>query len=118
MQRLQRYQVDFIVHIAWQDAKGMTRRTTGRCVNISTSGAQVETRDQFAPRVVVMVNSDTFGRMGNAVVRYCRRAGMKYQVGLQFPVLLQLSDPVRQKMLKQAIGDDPDDLREEESSRP
>ncbi len=109
MQRQQRYKVDFIVHIAWQDAKGLTRRTTGRCVDLSAAGAQVEAKDQFAARTMVLMTSDAFGRLGHAVVRYCRRAGMKYQVGLQFTSLLQLSDPVRQRLLQQAITGTPDD---------
>ena len=110
MQRQQRYKVDFIVHIAWQDAKGLTRRTTGRCVDLSAAGVQVETKDVFIARSMVLLTSDSFGRLGNAVVRYCRRAGMKYQVGLSFTSLLQLSDPVRQKLLQQAIAKDPDDI--------
>lgn len=103
MVRQERYKVDFQVFIAWQDAKGVTRRASGRCVDLSASGAKVETRDHFPARTMVLVSSDSFGRMGNAIVRYCLRVGMKYYVGLQFSALMQLGDPVRQKILEKVI---------------
>ncbi len=59
---------------------------------------------------MVMVSSDSFGRMGNAIVRYCLRVGMKYYVGLQFSALMQLGDPVRRKMLAKVMvghGEEP-----------
>jgi len=49
------------------------------------------------------MTSELFGRMGNASVRYCRRMGMKYKVGLHFTVLLQLSDPVRKRILEEVL---------------
>jgi hypothetical protein len=48
---------------------------------------------------MVVIQSDHFGRMGHASVRYCRREAMKYSVGLQFTSLFELGDPVRRKIL-------------------
>ena len=53
---------------------------------------------------MVVVNSQHFGRMGDASVRYCRRNGMKYQVGLQFSVVFGLSDPARKNILDELLG--------------
>jgi hypothetical protein len=36
-----------------------------------------------------------------AVVRYCKRDGMKYRVGLQFIGAFGLSDPARKSVLEQ-----------------
>ena len=52
---------------------------------------------------MVLMTSDQFGRMGNATVRYCRREGMKYVVGLQFSTAFGLSDPVRKAALDKVL---------------
>ena len=49
---------------------------------------------------MVVIQSDHFGRMGHASVRYCRRESMKYFVGLQFSAPFELGDPVRRKILE------------------
>lgn len=98
-----RYRVDFPVFLSWQDRKGVVRRSAGRCLDLSASGAHVETIDVFEPQTRVLVHSDGFGRMGHASVRYCRRQGMKYKVGLQFSSVLVLSDSMRRKILEKAI---------------
>ena len=103
MTRQERYKVDFPVFLAWQDKQGLARRVTGRCTDLSGSGAHVETKDQFAPQTQVLMASESFGRMGHATVRYCRRDGMKYKVGLSFTSMLQLSDPVRKKIVEQVL---------------
>jgi hypothetical protein len=98
-----RYRVDFPVFLAWQDKRGTVHRSQARCLDISASGAHMETIDPFPPQTCVVVHSDGFGRMGHASVRYCRRVGMKYRVGLQFTSALALSDAMRKKFLADAI---------------
>jgi hypothetical protein len=98
----QRYHVDFQVILNWQDLKGV-RQVPARCTNLSASGAQIETLEAFPARAVVVVTSEHFGRMGNAVVRYCRRTGMKYDVGLQFTESFRLAEPSRQLILEQVL---------------
>lgn len=102
----ERYKVDFTVTLSWQDKAGLVRRGTGRCVDLSASGAKLETREPLAARANVLVNSEQFGRMGNASIRYCRREGMKYSVGLQFSAAFALGDPVRQKILSGVLRPD------------
>src|SRR5258708_6932846 len=57
LKRLERYKVDFPVFLAWQDRQGLARRVTGRCTDLSESGAHVETKEQFAPHTMVVLTS-------------------------------------------------------------
>jgi len=94
-----RHPVDFPVFLTFQDKSGAIQRVTARCVDLSPSGALLETRDKLTVRENVLVHSEKFGRMGLASIRHCTRVGMKYSVGMQFSATLRLSDPVRQKIL-------------------
>ena len=97
--RVGRHKVDFPVFLSFQDKGGAIQRVTARCVDLSPSGAMLETRDKLAVRENVLVHSEQFGRMGLASIRYCVRLGMKYSVGMQFAATFRLSDPVRKKIL-------------------
>ena len=61
------------------------------------------TVDQLEPRSTIVVQSEQFGRMGMASIRYCNRSGMKYIVGLEFSSVFGLSDPVRKKILEKVL---------------
>src|SRR5580700_8974954 len=100
----ERYRVDFQVFLSWQDRKGDVHRVSGRCLDLSPAGIRIETRDAFAASQLVLVQSDRFGRMGNASVRYCRRGPMKYSVGLQFSSVFGLGDPVRKRILEKVLS--------------
>ena len=102
----ERYRVDFQVYLAWQDPRAGVRRMQARCTDLSASGAHVETLDRFDPQTMVLVSSEHFGRMGNATIRYCRREGMKYSVGLQFTNAFGLGDPVRRHILAKVLKQD------------
>lgn len=102
----ERYSVDFVVFLSRQEKTGASRRGSARCVDLSASGAKLETQDRLEPRSNVLVNSEQFGRMGNASIRYCRREGMKYSVGLEFSSAFGLSDPMRQKILSGVLRPD------------
>jgi hypothetical protein len=95
-----RYRVDFQVFLTWQ-VNGVTRRVIGRCVDLSPSGARLETRDKLTAHSTVLVHSEQFGRMGLASIRHCNRHGMKYDVGLQFSTVFGMSSPSRQRALEQ-----------------
>ena len=94
-----RYPVDFQVFLTFQLRNGLVQRVAGRCVNLSPSGAKVETRDKLEHRSTITLHSGEFGRMGTAIIRYCNRRGMKYEVGLEFSTVFGLSDPARRKVL-------------------
>jgi hypothetical protein len=97
-----RYQVDLQVYLTWQDPQGMVRRAPGRCVDLSASGAHIKTIDPLAPQSSVILDSQRFGRIGHATVRYCRRAVMRYEVGLLFSTPLVLCDALRQEIVGRA----------------
>jgi hypothetical protein len=96
----ERYPVDFQVFLTWQK-NGVMQRVAGRCVDLSPSGARLETRDKLETRLAVLVHSERFGRMGLASIRHCTRQGMKYDVGLEFSTAFGMSSPTRRKALEQ-----------------
>jgi hypothetical protein len=100
--REERHEVDFPVFLSWE-ANNAIQRVMARCVNLSPSGAKLETKDRLEVRTGVLVHSDRFGRMGTASIRYCVRNVMKYEVGLQFSATFGLSDPVRRKILTSVL---------------
>jgi len=97
-----RYEVDFPVFLSWQRGSSL-HRVTARCVNLSPTGAKLETKDPLELRACGLMHSSEFGRMGMASVRYCRRNLMKYEVGLQFGATFALGDPVRRQMLERVL---------------
>ncbi len=102
--RPERYQVDFTVFLSWQDRGGAVRRVRGRCLDLSSAGIRIEARDKLTLHQMVLVQSDQFGRMGHASVRYCRREPMSYSIGLQFSAPFGLGDPVRRKTLEGVLS--------------
>jgi hypothetical protein len=97
--REERYEVDFPVFLSWQ-VNDAVHRVMARCVDLSPAGAKLETKDRLAAHTMVLVHSESFGRMGMASIRYCVRQTMRYEVGLEFSVTFGLSDPVRRKILE------------------
>jgi hypothetical protein len=106
--REERHEVDFQVFLSWQAANGNVQRVTGRCVDLSPSGAQVETKDPIEPRTGVLVESQQFGRMGMASIRYCSRVGLRYELGLQFNTPFMLSNPLRRGILEKVLRRKPE----------
>ncbi len=96
--REQRFDVDFPVFLSWQ-VNDAIHRVTARCVNLSPSGAKLETKDRLEIHTAVLVYSEHFVRMGMASNRHSLRKQMKYEVDLQFSVNFGLNGPVRKKIL-------------------
>jgi hypothetical protein len=101
--REKRYPVNFAVHLTWQENQGATRRVAGRCLDLSAEGMRIELRDHLAAGATVLLESSEFGRMGHALVRYCRREKMQYRAGLRFVTAFQLSEPARQRVLDSVL---------------
>ena len=99
----ERYRVDFPVFLSWQQKNGSIQRVPGRCVDLSPFGAKLETIDRLDPSATIVVQSEQFGVMGMASIRYCNRNGTKYSVGLEFRAVFGLSDPVRKKTLGKVL---------------
>jgi hypothetical protein len=102
----ERYDVDFLVSLSWQEKNGALHRVSGRCINLSPSGAKLEMQTRLDTNTIVLAHSEQFGRMGDASIRYCRRDGMKYSVGLKFRTAFGMGDPVRNKILSTVLRAD------------
>lgn len=101
-EREERYEVDFPVFLSWQAGREV-RRIAARCLNLSATGALLETRDRLEAGTTVLVLSEHFGRMGMACVRHCTRNLLKYEVGLRFGSVFALSDQARRRILDGVI---------------
>jgi len=101
--REKRYEADFPVQLQWQLGQAV-RRAAARCLDLSASGAKLETRERIQRGTVVLVHSDDFGRMGLGSVRYCNVKKLNYNIGVFFSTTLQ-HDPARRRVLDELIGE-------------
>ena len=84
LRRHRRYTVDSgILQVAWLDSAGRMKTTRTRALNISETGIALELPEAAMP-LLIRFQSDRFNVQGVGAVRYCRRAGPKYIVGLEF----------------------------------
>jgi hypothetical protein len=88
----------------WQEKSGAVRRISGRCLDLSSEGIKIETRDRLDTGTAVLVSSQEFGRMGHATVRYSARDKMRCLVGLKFGAAFGLSDPARRRILDRVLN--------------
>ena len=72
------------VSVTWQDSHGSFRVLPARGVDICETGAQIEVMEAVDRGNSVMVRADRYKLSTSAAVRYCRRQGPKYRVGLEF----------------------------------
>jgi len=71
-----------------------------QAVDLSEQGAGILCDQPLEVRTVVYLQAPAYGLMGNASVRYCRRSGLKYRIGLLFSASPALADAARQKCLR------------------
>jgi c-di-GMP-related signal transduction protein len=67
------------------DDAGSERIMSGKLINVSVQGLQLELLTPLRPRTRVHCNDVPLGIAGNGVVRYCNPAKGKYLVGIEFP---------------------------------
>jgi hypothetical protein len=67
------------------------------CLNVSLRGALVECSEPIVARSSVYLSAPSYGLMGNAPVRYCRRKGMKFVIGLEFTWAAALAEEGRKR---------------------
>lgn len=79
-----RLPVDYRFSIFSNDASGQ-RYIPARGINMSRSGALVETEEPVVIGSVVSVKVNKLGLMGNASVRHCTVKGGRFRIGLHFP---------------------------------
>ncbi|SRR6266566_2181527 len=85
LRRHRRYAVDGgVLQVSWLDLSGKMKMTRTRALSISESGIAIELPEAAAPLSLVRFQSSRFKVMGSGAVRYCRKMGSKYVVGLEF----------------------------------
>jgi hypothetical protein len=84
LRRHRRYKVDAgVLQVSWLDTAGKMKTTRTRALNVSEDGISLEL-PQAAMPLLVRFQSERYNVNGLGNVRYCRRAGSKYVVGLEF----------------------------------
>jgi hypothetical protein len=99
--REERYPLTCALQISWQSAAGDTLTTRATCREVSMHGARIECPEPLVARSSVYLSAPSFGLMGNATVRYCRRQGMKYAIGLEFTFAAALAEEGRKRILSE-----------------
>jgi len=67
------------------DAQSGQRYIPARGINMSKSGALVETEEPIGVGTLVYVKARDLALMGSATVRHCTVKGSKFRLGLHFP---------------------------------
>jgi len=84
LRRHRRYAVKSgVLQVTWLDSSGRMKTARTRAVNISETGIALELPEAAMP-LLIRFQSDRFNVTGVGAVRYCRRIGAKYVVGLEF----------------------------------
>ena len=82
--RYRRYAVDAgILQVSWLDKEGKIRVTCTRALNICEDGIALQLPEAVMP-LLIRFKSEQFKVSGIGEVRYCRRVGGAYTVGLRF----------------------------------
>jgi PilZ domain. len=88
-----RYAVDAgSLEVSWLDSTGKMKTARTRALNVSEEGIALELPEPVLP-LRVQFQSERFNVDGMGTVRYCRREGRKWVVGLEFTGNLHWSAP-------------------------
>jgi hypothetical protein len=99
------------VQLSWIDPIKGECYSVGRCRNVSQAGMQIGTKDSIAPRSFVTFRVPAPYFDGTGSVRYCRRVGIEWLVGLEFSRGLNwrlTAKPAEQPTAGQAPGNPED----------
>lgn len=72
-----------VLEVAWLDKTGKMRTTRTQALNISETGMAIQLPEEVMP-LLVRFESPKYDVKGAGTVRYCRRLGSKYIVGIEF----------------------------------
>src|SRR5579871_322541 len=99
----ERHPFQGVVQISWLTRTGETKTIRAKCVDISEQGVRVECQEPLEFRSNVYIQAPAHGLMGNATVRYCRRAGMKHSVGLLFSSVAGMAEEGRKRIVQAQV---------------
>jgi hypothetical protein len=92
------------VKVSWQTRSGEMKTIRAKCVDFSDQGARIECEQPIDFLANVYLQAPGYGLMGNASVRYCRRSGLKYIVGLLFSSAASQADQGRKHLILNQPG--------------
>jgi hypothetical protein len=93
LRRQRRYAVDAgVLEVSWINITGKMETTRTRALNVSEDGMALQLPTAAMP-TRVRFRSDRFKFCGTGAVRYCRRSGPTYIVGVEFIEGLHWSPP-------------------------
>jgi len=75
------------VSLGWMDSTGTQRNMQGKCLDRSAGGLRVQLNDEVTQGATVFVRSASLAINEPARVRYCRRKGLTFLVGLEFTAI-------------------------------
>ena len=84
MRNCRRLKIKSTVTLSWLDLSGYTWTVRARSVDMSKSGARLESPEPLPPGSIAFVRVQDLKLMGDATVRYCVKRGLQYAIGLQF----------------------------------
>jgi hypothetical protein len=94
LRRHRRFAVDAgTLQVFWLDLTGKMKSTRTRALNISEEGIAIQLPEAAMP-LLVRFGSERFKFKGVGSVKYCRRTGANYVVGLEFTEDLHWRSPV------------------------
>lgn len=99
--REERHPITCAVQISWQRANGESCTTRATCREVSLHGARVECSEPLIARSSVYLSAPSYGLMGNATVRYCRRKDMTFAIGLEFTWAAALAEEGRKLIIRE-----------------
>jgi hypothetical protein len=101
----ERHPFDGTVQVSWQTRSGETRAIRAKCLDLSDNGVSIVSQQPLVVRTSVYLQAPAYGLMGNATVRYCRRFGLKYIIGLLFSSATSQADEGRKRCLTDRPSD-------------
>ncbi len=81
--RHERRRISCELSISWQDRSGNTKYMRARGLDLSETGAGIESDEQIEPHSYVFRNMDQSDVAGGASVRHCSKHGDKYVIGVE-----------------------------------
>jgi hypothetical protein len=75
--------IDCELAISWQDGQGDVRSVRARGLDLSDSGARIESAEPIELGSCVYVRAEEYGIAGSAHIRHVTRRGAKYIIGLE-----------------------------------
>lgn len=83
LRRHDRRPIDYDFAVSWQDSRGDIRSLRARGLDLSDSGARIETAETIDADSYLHVRAEEHGVSGAALIRHLIRRGSKYLIGLE-----------------------------------